>query len=152
MCHTGDQKFLVRSSLLWLLIQGPPWSPMISHTSPQGSDLSFSFPYLGEYLSLVLLSQVSLLFQENCFSSSISSDVLHSQKGLAHFTYGERKHENDHEKNNVSKHCSSTIKMKLDAHFPSLSSWFHHAVCCSVFHMSLLLLGRFSRVRLCATP
>lgn len=59
----------------------------------------FFFPLPGGLsLSPVFLSQVSLLFQENCFSSSVSSDVLHSQKGLAHFTYGERKHENNHEK------------------------------------------------------
>lgn len=29
------------------------------------------------------------------------------------------------------------IKWKLDIHFLSLSSWFHHAVCCRLFHMSL---------------
>lgn len=66
--------------------------------SPGLSPLFF-FPLPGGIsLSPVFLSQVSLLFQENCISSSISSDVLHSQKGLAHFTYGEGKHENSDEK------------------------------------------------------
>lgn len=96
--------------------------------SPGLSPLSF-FPLPGGIsLSPVFLSQVSLLFQETCFSSSISSDVLPSQKGLAHFTYGEGKHENSDEENNVSKHCSSTIKMRLDVHSASLSSQFHHAI------------------------
>ena len=95
-----------------------PYSGSSSATNDkprQCSGLSplFFFPLPGGLsLSPVFLSQVSLLSQDNCFSSSISSDVLHSQKGLAYFTYGERKHENNHEKNYVSKHCSSTNKMK----------------------------------------